>query len=143
MELLQKTTSLYLNILYAIYLTCKYTASTYGFVLEDDITSLPTQIREKDGINFIRFEVHTIENFVSTENPRRFREHFQEILDMVIDAEVPFKLYKRADSTLGLIPVLFFDSISYEKDKAYIDIVYVNNMASYCYVKPKRPNPMI
>ena len=143
MEILLKTSAVYLNILHAIYLTCKYTASFYGFVLEDDITSLPTQIREKDGINFIRFEVPAIENFVNTENPRKFREYFQEILDIVIDAEVPFKQYRRSDSTMGLIPVLFFDSISYEKDKAYIDIVYVNNLASYCYVKPKRPNPMI
>ena len=143
METLLKTSAVYLKILHAIYLTCKYTASFYGFILEDDITSLPTTIREEDGITFVRFEVPVIENFASTENPRRVHEYFQEILDIVIDSEVPFKLYKRSDSTLGLIPALFFDSMSYENNKVYIDIVYINNMASYCYVKPKRPNPMI
>ena len=140
---LTKTTSLYLSILHAVYLTCRYVASNFGFVLEDDITSLPTQITEQDGITKITFLVPVAADFICQYPAEKYKDTFQEIIDMVQDTEVPFEHYKLGNTSMGLIPPLYLDSIVYEKDHAEINIIYVNNTASYLYVKPRRPNPLI
>lgn len=140
---LTKTDALYLDILRAVYLTCRYTAKTYGFVLEDDITSLPTKIHEDEEVTYISFRIPTIKNFRCTEPCGTFLSSFQEILDLVTSTEVPLKKYRALDFIIYTAPVLIVNKIWPETDYADVEVFLVNNSVSYKAAKEKKTIPRI
>lgn len=140
---LTKSDPIYLDIIHAIYRTCLYTASTYGFALEDDITSLPTKIRESDGITYINFQVPVIEKFRYTAPLEQYLSYFQETLDLVTSSEVPLKKYRALDFIIYTAPVLIVNKIWPETDYADVEVFLVNNSVSYKAAKEKKIIPRI
>ena len=140
MQRLTKNSREYLDVLFAIYRTCEYCEKSMGFVIEPDVTALSANIREKDGITFLRFNIPVRSDFKPEYPLTKYQNVLQEILDLVQSTEV--HLVTNAFS-IGAMERLYVDNMAYYNSGVYLDIVYIDNPTAFSYVRSKKWKPAI
>lgn len=138
MKRLEKTDLIYLHILYVIWQLVDYYSALFKVDAGQDPAKIPTEIRVKDGITYLRFSFPKILNEQTKYPVLQMRDIYNDYLRInLLPAQNVIRPFSNGSAVYDIVEALFVDSVFENESDLFLEVVYVDNSLAFHYVRNK------